>query len=247
MKVTVFTDMEEMSRAAADLFAETAKMAVAAYGRFAVALSGGHTPRRLHQLLALSMFQNWVPWDRIHIFWGDERCVPLDDDGNNAHNAMKELLNNVPISEAHIHRIESELPPREAARLYEKQLHEFFDSHLPRFDLVFLGLGENGHTASLFPGTPIVRETKRWVSEVFVEKQNMHRVSLTSWTINQARQIVFLVSGGNKARVLHEVLDGDSDPERLPARLIHPTRGELYWFVDKEAAALLESVSYQEK
>ncbi len=247
MTVSVFADIDAMSRAAAELFAVAAKKAVDARGKYIVALCGGNTPRRMHEFLASSPFNNRVPWDRIHVFWGDERCVPLDDPRNNADNAIDQLLSKVPINEAHIHRIESDLPPREAARLYEKQLHEFFDNKTPRFDLTFLGLGENGHTASLFPGTPIVDETKRWVSEVFVEEQKMHRVSLTSWTINQSRRIVFLVAGKEKAHVLHEVLDGDAEPKRLPAQLIAPVDGELYWYVDEEAAFFLESVSHREK
>jgi 6-phosphogluconolactonase len=240
MTVTVFADIEKMSRAAADLFTDAAREAIEARGRFLAVLSGGNTSLRTYELLASSPFHNMVAWDRTHIFWGDERCVPFDDPRNNANNAMDQLLSKVPISEAHIHRVESELPPRQAARLYEKQLHEFFDGHPPCFDLTFLGLGENGHTASLFPGTPIIRETERWASEVYVEAQNMHRVSLTSGTINRSRRIVFLVAGKEKARVLHDVLEGSTDPERIPAQLITPIDGDLYWYVDSEAAIFLE-------
>lgn len=247
MTIKVFANIDEMSRAAAALFAKAAKRAVDARGRFIVALSGGSTPRRMHELLALSPYHNRVPWNRIHFFWGDERCVPLDDPRNNAANAIEQLLSKVSVNEAHVHRVESELPPREAARLYDKQLHEFFDNNSPRFDLVFLGLGQNGHTASLFPGTPILDETARWASEVYVEEQNMHRVSLTAWTINQSQQIVFLVAGKEKASVLHNVLDGDCEPERLPAQLIDPVDGELDWYVDESAAALLESVSHRDQ
>jgi 6-phosphogluconolactonase len=242
MGITIFADIDALSRGAAEMFTEAAKSAVDARGRFIVALSGGNTPRPMHELLAQPPFHAHLPWDRIHFFWGDERCVPLDDPRNNAANAIDQLLSKVPVNEAHIHRVESELPPREAARLYDKQLHEFFDKVSPRFDLVFLGLGENGHTASLFPGTPILNETERWVSEVFVEEQDMYRVSLTAGTINQARRIVFLVAGEGKANVLHDILDGEREPERLPAQLIAPVDGELDWYVDESAAALLERV-----
>jgi len=247
MGFTVFSDIEELSAAAADLFADDARRAIEQRGKFIVALSGGNTPRRMHELLAQPPFHGHVPWDRIHVFWGDERCVALDDPRNNAFNAIEELLSKVPVEEAHIHRVESELPPREAARLFDKQLHEFFDNDLPRFDLIFLGLGENGHTASLFPGTPILHETERWAREVFVEEQNMHRVSLTSWAINQSRRIVFLVAGRAKANVLHDVVEGDADPDRLPAQLIAPADGELRWYVDEDAAALLETVGHGEE
>lgn len=247
MTITVFANIDELSRGAAELFARTAKEAVDARGRFIVALSGGNTPRRMHELLAQPPFHNTIGWDRTHVFWGDERCVPLDDPHNNANNAMDQLLSKVPINEAHIHRVESELPPREAARLYEKQLHEFFGGDGPRFDLIFLGLGENGHIASLFPGTAILSETERWVSEVYVEELKMHRVSLTSPTINRSRRIVFLVAGKKKAHVLHDVLDGDAEPDRLPARLIAPVDGELYWYVDEEAAAQLKAAGHREK
>jgi 6-phosphogluconolactonase len=245
MAIGVFADIEELSRAAARLFAEAAKKAVGARGRFLVALSGGCTPGRMHEILAAPPFHNQVPWNRIHIFWGDERCVPLNDPRNNAKNAMDRLLNKVAVRAAHIHRIESDLQPRGAARLYEKQLHEFFDDHPPRFDLIFLGLGEDGHTASLFPGTPIIGETDRWVSEVYVEAQDMYRISLTAWAINQARQAVFLVSGKRKAEIVHQVLDGDVGPKRLPAQLIRPVDGELDWYIDEEAAAFFKGVPHQ--
>lgn len=195
---------------------------------------------RMYELLVTSEYSDSVPWDKTHVFWGDERCVPLDDPRNNAHNALAVFLDKVPLLPEQIHRIESERSPQEAARRYEEPLRDYFGDDPPRFDLVLLGLGENGHTASLFPGTPILHETRRWVAEVYVAEQKMHRVSLTPAIINQAARIVFLVSGMKKANVLREVIEKTDIGAQMPASLIAPVRGELYWFCDREAAALLD-------
>ncbi len=240
MRVKVFPDSEALSRAGTDFFVRSANESVAERGRFSVVLSGGSTPMRLYELLAMPDYFDSVPWDKTHIFWGDERCVPLDDPRNNAHNAIGKLLDKVPLAPERIHRIESDKTPQEAAKRYEESLRDYFGDDAPSFDLILLGLGENGHTASLFPGTPILRETKRWVADVYVAEQKMHRVSLTLPVINRAARIVFLVSGMKKANVLREVIEKTDIGVQLPASLITPVRGELYWFCDREAAALLD-------
>ena len=235
--IKVYPDLESLSRAAAALLVEQASLAVAARGRFSVALSGGKTPRRTYELLASQPFKEQAPWHRMHIFWGDERCVPLDDPRSNGLMAKETWLDHVPIPASQIHFLECAQAPAAAARQYEAQLRQFFAGRPPRLDLVLLGLGDNGHTASLFPGTPVLKETERWAAEVYVAEQDLYRVTLTAPFINQAARVAFLVAGAAKADVLREILHGPRDPERLPAQLIQPQPGELLWLTDLKAAA----------
>jgi 6-phosphogluconolactonase len=238
--ITVCADSEAMSRAAAELFAQESLKAVQARGRFVVLLSGGGTPRRTYQLLASSPLREQVPWHAVHVFWGDERSVPSDDPRSNARMARQELLDHVSVPVDQIHPIPYRSSPNESAVGYEKLLHIFFSGGPPRFDLVFLGLGDNGHTASLFPWTAVVDELKKWVSEVYVEEDDLYRVTLTAPVINQAELIIFLVSGSGKAAILRDVLERSPDPHSVPARLIKPD-GRLLWLVDRSAARLLQS------
>jgi len=239
--IQVYDDLESLSHAAAELFVRRAQQAVQARGRFSVALAGGHTPRRTYELLAQRPLRDRVPWAQVHVFWGDERCVPPDDPRSNARMAREALLDHVPVPAEQIHPIRCAQAPREAAERYEDLLRDFFAGQPPRFDLVFLGLGENGHTASLFPDTPVLDERERWVAEVYVAEQGLYRVTLTAPLLNRARLILCLVAGAAKAPVLHEVLKGPSEPRQLPAQLIRPMDSELLWFVDREAASLLAS------
>ena len=238
--IRVYPDLEALSQAAAALFVRQAQQATAARGRFGVALSGGHTPRRTYELLGQASWKDQAPWDRIHIFWGDERCVPPDDPRSNARLAREVWLDRVPISGSQVHPIECAAAPAAAAARYEAQLREFFAGGPPRLDLVFLGLGENGHTASLFPGAPVIHEQQRWAAAIYVAEQDLYRITLTAPLFNQAALVVFLVTGAAKARVLKEVLYGGYDPGRLPAQLIRPESGELRWLVDEEAASELK-------
>jgi 6-phosphogluconolactonase len=238
--IKVYPDLESLSRAAAALLVEQANLAVAARGRFSVALSGGNTPRCTYELLAGLPFKEQAPWHRMHIFWGDERCVPLDDPRSNARMAREAWLDHVPIPEGQIHFLNCAQAPAEAARQYEAQLRQFFAGRPPRLDLVLLGLGDNGHTASLFPGTPVLKETGRWAAEVYVAEQDLYRVTLTAPFINQAALVAFLVAGAAKAEVLREILHGPRNPERLPAQLIAPQSGELLWLTDLKAAARVQ-------
>ena len=236
--VAVYADMEALSKAAAELFAQESLRAVASRGRFAVLLSGGETPRRTYQLLATAPFKDRVPWPAVHIFWGDERYVPAGDPRSNARMVQQELLDHVPVPGDQIHPIPYGSSPRETAREYENTLRTFFSGGPPRFDLVFLGLGGNGHTASLFPGTPALDEWQRWASEVSVPEEGPQRITLTAPVINQAECVAFLVAGAGKAHILQEVLEGSPDPHRVPARMIKPD-GQLRWLVDRDAARLI--------
>jgi 6-phosphogluconolactonase len=237
--IKVYADLEALSQAAAALVVKQAELAVAARGRFSLALSGGNTPKRTYELLARPPLVAQGPWDRMHIFWGDERCVPRDDPRSNARMARQVWLDHVPIPGPQIHPLDCAQAPAAAARQYEEQLREFFAGRPPRLDLVLLGLGENGHTASLFPGTPVLEEKARWAAEVYVAEQDLYRVTLTAPLLNQAAMVAFLVAGDSKAGVLREVLQGPRDVERLPAQLIQPANGNLLWLADRKAAAQL--------
>ena len=238
----VFNDLEELSQGAAAFLVQQADAAVRSRGRFVLALAGGRTPERTYALLARPPFQSQVNWPRVHIFWGDERCVPLDDPRSNARMAHTLLQDHVPVPPRHVHPMVCRESPREGAQRYEALLRVFFSGNAPCFDLILLGLGANGHTASLFPHTGVLRERKRWVAEMYDADQNLHRITLTARIINQAAAVVFLVAGADKAEVLHAVTAGPQDPMRLPAQLIRPGGGGLHWFVDQAAASRLDPV-----
>lgn len=233
--IQVFNNLESLSKAAAKLFTEQAKQAIHARGRFSVALSGGNTPSRLYELLAATPYRNRVRWDAVHVFWGDERCVPADDPRSNFRMARETLLNLVPIPAENVHPIQGDLPPDRAAAQYEIELQNFFGDQPPVFDLILLGLGSNAHTASLFPHTPVLAETQRLVAEVYVPELEMYRVTFTAPLINQAMQVIFLVSGADKAHALLNVLEGAYQPQEYPAQLIRPNGMHPTWLVDKAA------------
>ena len=238
---------EALSRAAAEDFVLRAARGVEASGVFRVALSGGATPRGMFTLLAEDLsLKDRVPWGKLHFFWGDERHVPPEHPESNYKAAYTLLLSRVPVPVDHIHRIHGELADAdEAARRYEDELRSFYDpgkAELPVFDLIYLGLGADGHTASLFPGTDALTETERWVAANWVSKFSTYRITLTAAVINQAASVVFLVSGADKAATLKAVLRGPYIPEQLPAQLIHPASGDLSWLLDQAAAQELEKV-----
>ena len=237
--IKVYPDQEAISRAAAQLVVEQAAQAVKARSRFTLVLSGGRTPRRLYEILAQPPFRTQIAWEKVHIFWGDERCVPDDDPRSNARLARQAWLDHVPIPPKQIHAIEGNLAPEAAAKDYEALLRTFFAGRQPRFDLVLLGLGEDGHTASLFPHHEVLKEQVRWVCEVYLSPTEPPRVTLTQVILNQAAVLAFLVAGAAKARVFQEVLQGQPDPERLPAQLLQPEAGRRLWLVDQDASARL--------
>ena len=241
--VEVFPTSESLTQAAAEQVVLLACEAIAARGRFAVALSGGSTPKALFALLASAPLAQRVDWPRVHVFWGDERCVPPDDPRSNFRMAHDALLGSVPLPERNIHRIHGEDDPAQAAAAYEQALRDFFARPAEGFDLVLLGMGDEGHTASLFPGRPTIDEPARWVAADYIEKVAMWRVTLTPVVINRAANITFLIAGAGKADVLHAVLEGPYQPHVLPAQVVHPSAGRLNWFVDASAAAKLRRVA----
>ena len=237
VKVEVVADEAALARAAAEQFVAFAAAAVGEHGRFAVALSGGETPQPTYRLLATAEFASRIDWSRVHFFWGDERCVPPDHPESNFRMAQESLLSRLLLPAENVHRLRAELTPPEAAQEYARELRIFFaESALPRFDLVLLGLGEDGHTASLFPGTPALHETERWVVACYVEKLAAWRITLTPPALNAAAQIIFLVSGQDKAARLREVWTSPYHPDLLPAQIIRPSDGEVLWLVDAAAA-----------
>lgn len=241
--VSIYPDAGALARAAAELVIVLSEEAIAARGRFAVALAGGSTPRTTYALLATEEFANRVDWPRVHIFWGDERCVPPDHIDSNYLLAQQALLDHVPILASNVHRIACEKEPTHAATGYERTLRTFFarfsPGRSPRFDLILLGMGPDGHTASLFPGTAALREKKRWVVAHYIESLAAWRVTLTPKVINSAARVVFLVCGADKAERLHEVLAGPRQPDRLPAQIVRPGDGRLLWLVDSAAAVFI--------
>ena len=239
-ELKVVPDPDALYRAAADEFVRCAQQAVKERGRFCVALSGGNTPRGVNSLLAASAKQS-LAWDKIYIFFGDERHVPADDPESNYRMTNETLLSRVPIPAANVFRIQAELAADVAAQQYENQLRKFFrlsDSACPHFDLIFLGLGDDGHTASLFPGSPALRENERLVVANWVEKFKTYRITFTYPVLNYAEEVVFLVSGEGKSQILREILGGAGDIT-YPAQLVRPQSGCLLWMVDQAAAQLL--------
>ncbi len=237
--IQTYPDLEALSRGAAELFVQLAQQAVQARGRFSVALSGGNTPRRAYELLAQPPLRDQVPWNAVHVFWGDERFVPPDDPRSNERMARLTLLDHVPVPPSQIYPMFEAGTPAQAAARYEAILRRFFTNQRPQLDLVLLGLGDNGHTLSLFPGTPVLDEHQKWVADVYVAEQDMYRVTMTAPLVNQAAVLAFLVSGADKAEVLREIVTGKPDYHRLPAILIQPAHGELRWLLDRAAAARL--------
>lgn len=238
-------DLEELSQRAAELFVQGAQQAVKKRRRLTVALCGGRTPSRLYAMLGEPALRQQVPWDQVAIFWGDERCVPPDHSDSNYRMAHELLLSKVPIPPSNIYRMPGERQdPNVGAEEYAQTLRNVFQRSAgdwPQFDLVLLGLGEDGHTASLFRHTDVLHECTRLVAAPFVKALNAYRLTLTIPVFNAARHVVFLVSGQSKATILKRVLQGDPQPETLPVQFIHPQSGELSWFVDHPAAALLET------
>jgi 6-phosphogluconolactonase len=239
-KLKVFPGAEALHKGAAEFIIEVANKAIAARERFTISLSGGQTPQKLYSLLAGPPYKDKIDWTKTFVFWGDERCVPLNDARNNAFQAKSMLLDKIDIPQGNIHRIPVNLPPAEAAAKYEKELKDFFSNKSPRFDLMLLGLGENGHTASLFPATNVLDEQAAGVREVYVEEGKVFRITMTASLINQAHHILFLVEGNNKADILEKVLTGHYQQQNYPAQLIKPAHGDLSYFADSAAASLVK-------
>lgn len=242
-QVRVYPSRVAAFHAAAAQFVVASEKAMSTRGRFTTVLSGGSTPRDVYRLLASDEYAPMVEWSYTHVFWGDERSVPLNDPDNNGHMAREALLDHVQIPLNHIFRIPSDLPPQEAADAYEHTLREFFEVRSmtqPRFDLVLLGLGAEGHTASLFPHSPVIHEQERWVMATWVDPAKTWRITMTPVALNAATKVIFLVVGEEKAQALKDVLSEPKHPDLLPAQIIDPPQGQVLWIADKAAASLLD-------
>jgi len=238
----IFPDLDSLAQAAAEIVVTSAQAAIAARERFSIGLSGGSTPRPLYALLASPAYAPRIDWPNVHVFWGDERCVPPDHPDSNYRMARETLLDRVPLLPDNIHRMPGERDPEAGAGAYDAHLRSFFAADgedVPRFDLLLLGMGGDAHTASLFPGTAALGETDRWVAANYVEKLGAWRLTLTPPALNAAAEIVVLVSGADKADALDAVLNSPTDPDRYPAQLLQPENGRLRWLVDRAAAARL--------
>jgi 6-phosphogluconolactonase len=243
-KIKVFSTVEELKSEAAVLFAEKAKTAIGQRDRFVVALSGGHSPFPVYRSLADPKDESRIPWKYIHFFWSDERYVPLSDKRSNAGNAMREFLNKVPAPPGQVFPVYRETASsEEAAESYDSLIRDYFTERIPRFDFIFLGCGEDGHTASLFPGSSAINENEKLVVGVAQGESDIARVTMTPLLINQARAVVFIVYGENKASAVMHVLEESRQSIKYPAQAINPVAGELYWLLDEAAASELSKNS----
>jgi len=238
--IIIEPDAAGLAHKGAEIFSRSARKSVDAEGRFMVAISGGSTPRDMHRLLAEEPFLSDIPWDRADIFWVDDRCVPGNDPASNYGAAMQDFLDRIPIPRNHIHPMPTGLPPEEGALIYQEELINSFqsgESDFPQFDLVFLGIGTDGHTASLFPGRWALEEKSRLVIAVRGGNPDVNRLTMTFPLLNRAREIIFLVSGEKKAETVKTIIEY---PEaRLPAQEIQSLNGTLTWIMDRESASML--------
>ncbi len=243
---TIWKDHEAMSLAAAHFFVAACRQAISKQGKFTIALSGGSTPKRLYQLLATPEFSRNIPWNKVFLFWSDERFVPYTDADSNYRMVKENLLDHISIPEKNIFPVPVNYTAKKSAMAYEKKIDQFFKHKKIVFDWLLLGIGDDGHTASLFPGTAILKEKKRIVLEVWVEQKQTWRISFTLPLINKATQVVFLVSGKDKASVVADILNNKKLKPALPAQLVKPGKarhkdkagqGNISWILDEEAGA----------
>ncbi|HRO48035.1 6-phosphogluconolactonase [Agriterribacter sp.] len=234
-------DPSAVTAALAEWITQTIETVLQKQNRFTWVLTGGNSPKALYGLLAASPYKERIAWDKLHIFWGDERAVPFSDDRNNAKMTYTHLLNKVPVIPEQVHVMRTDIQPEQSAVEYEKVLQGYFGAEGNSFDLVLSGMGDDGHTLSLFPGTAVIHEKAAWVKAFYLAAQQMYRITLTAPVVNRASSVVFLTFGANKAKALYEVLEGRPDTDVYPSQIIQPASGELHWFVDEAAAALLNA------
>jgi 6-phosphogluconolactonase len=237
----IYKDADQLLNSLADFVVVRANEAIQQHGRFSFVLSGGSSPKKLFELLASDQYRKQIDWTKVFFFFGDERYVPADHPDSNFLMAKKALFDSLQISPGQIFRMKTELAPEEAALSYEKDLQGYFMNNLVRFDLVLLGLGDDAHTASLFPHTTVLQEKESLVKALYIDKVKMNRITLTAPCINQAAAIAFLVYGPSKADAVHHVLQGGQNINEYPAQLIRPNGGALHWFLDEAAASRLQS------
>jgi len=237
--IHIYKTADETIKALAGYFAQVVNAAIKAKGRCSVVLSGGNSPKKLYELLASSDYSSQIDWDKIYFFFGDERYVPFTDPGNNGGMVKKTLFEPLMIPDANIFYMNTAVPPEESAKKYTQRILSYFKNDPVRFDLILLGLGDNAHTASLFPHTPVLKEKKTLVSAVYIEELSSYRITMTAALINEAHAVAFLVYGDAKAKAVHNVIEGEKDPETFPAQLIIPEEGVMHWFLDEGAAKSL--------
>jgi 6-phosphogluconolactonase len=242
MDVSIFPDGGQLSVAAAQYIVRVAQESISAHGRFTLALSGGSTPRKLYAMLADEPYRGQINWALVEIFWSDERCVPPDNAESNYQLAQEVMLTKLPIAPSQIHRMPADLPDRDAASLaYTKEMQQVFGTEgIPQFDLIQLGMGPEGHTASLFPHQASLHEPQRLIMPVTVPKPPPPRLTFTPPLLNAAIHTLFLVTGAEKDQAIQAVLEGPYQPDEYPAQIVRPTSGEVTWMLDKAAAALLK-------
>ena len=241
MELIIKKNPANLAKTAADFILNRITDVLKTQDRFTIALSGGSTPKTLHELLAKPPYLEKIPWMQLHVFWGDERYVPIDDEQSNAGMAYDTLLGHVYTPEDQIHVWRTDFEPAAAAADYNSILQHYFGENPEKtFDLVLLGMGDDGHTLSLFPGTEVVHEQTAWTAAYFLEQQNMYRLTLTAPVVNRASCVLFLIAGSKKAEPLKEVVEGNYNPDKYPAQVIKPQDGELVWIVDEKAADLLK-------
>jgi 6-phosphogluconolactonase len=238
--ISVFKEEAGVLVALANFIVSQAKDAVARNGRFNIALSGGSSPKKLYELLATDTYRDKIEWEKVFFFFGDERYVPLYHKDSNYLMAVHALFDPLNIHQDHVFAVNTVLPPVDAAHEYEERIRHHFGNNKCRFDLILLGLGDNSHTASLFPYTKVLHEQKALVKEIFVDEVNMYRITFTAPLINDAHHIAFLVYGAGKAEAVHHILEDERNIEAYPAQLIKPVDGTLHWFLDKGAAAKIK-------
>ncbi|WP_316633889.1 6-phosphogluconolactonase [uncultured Flavobacterium sp.] len=234
--IQIYNNTEEINITAADLFVQSAQKAIAEKGKFTAVLTGGSSPAGIYKLLASDAYKTKIDWSKVFIFWGDERWVPLNDDLSNAKMSYGALLSHVPIPKTNIFEMYKDgVTPEDYAITYEQSIRKILGDD-GKFDLILLGMGDDGHTASLFPGQTVLKEQKKWVSAYYLEPQKMHRITLTAPLINNAEKIIVVAFGEKKAPALKEVTTGTYNPETYPMQLIKPVSGELLFLIDKSAA-----------
>jgi len=238
-QLKIFSSTQTLESAVVKLFIDLARQAIDDKGQFTVALSGGSTPQAIYEDLGKPEHQHELNWAKIHLFWGDERHVPPNHPESNYRMVDDALLRHITIPGENIHRVSAEMDVQAAATAYEQDLRQFFDRNWPQFDLVLLGMGTDGHTASLFPGSAGLKEEKRWFIANQVPELRKWRLTLTKHAINTAKYVIVLVQGASKADMLVEVLAGAYSPEEKPIQLISPIDGEMIWMVDEQAANAL--------